>query len=178
MGLSVAAYTAQLQALLPPGHAFTRAPDAVLTKLLQGWAEEFARIDARIDVLIAEIDPSRTTEMIDDFEDMTGLPDSCIGTLEALDKRRNAVLGRMRAAGGQDRQYFIDLAARVGYTVTITEPSLHTWQVNAPSENVQLARAGTAVAGDPLRLWGTEAILECTIARYAPAHAVLLFNYE
>ena len=44
-----AAYRAQLQALLPLGDAWPRRPDAVLTRLLAAWAEEFARIDARSD---------------------------------------------------------------------------------------------------------------------------------
>lgn len=178
MALSAAAYTAQLQALLPPGHAFTHAPDAVLTKMLQGWADEFARLDARIDLLMVEIDPTKTTELIDDYEIMAALPDVCIGALSTLAERRNAIKARLTSTGGQTRQYFIDLAAGVGYTITITEPAVHTWHVNAPALSGQFWRAGIGRAGEPLRVWGPEKILECTIARYAPAHAVLVFNYS
>lgn len=174
--MTAAAYVAQLQALLPPGHAFTRAPDAVLTKFLQAWADEFARLDARVDALLIEIDPTKTTEIIDEFEVMAGLPDTCIGALATLADRRTAVKGRLTATGGQSRAYFIALAASVGYTITITEPALHTWQINATGV-ANTARVGTARVGDQLRTWGAEKILECTIARYAPAHAVLIFNY-
>lgn len=174
--MTATAYAAQLQALLPPGRAFTRAPDAILTKLLFALAEEFARLDARVDALAVEIDPTKTSELIDEFEDMLGLPDVCIGDLSSLDGRRIALRGRLTATGGQSRQYFIDLAASVGYAITIDEPALHTWQINA-SGAANVARAGFARAGDPLRTWGSEKVLECTLARYAPAHAVLIFNY-
>ena len=40
------AYLAQLQALLPPGRAWPREPDAVLTKLLHAFADALAPMPA------------------------------------------------------------------------------------------------------------------------------------
>jgi uncharacterized protein YmfQ (DUF2313 family) len=60
MDISRADYLSQLQALLPQGAAWTRERDAALTRLLDAFAEEFARVDARARQLLDESDPRST----------------------------------------------------------------------------------------------------------------------
>ncbi len=108
-------YLAHLQALLPPGRALTREPNAVLTSVLAALAEEFSRVDARAAQLLEELDPRTTTELLADWERVAALPDACIVATQTTGERRDALLARLTARGGQSRQYFIDTAQRLGF---------------------------------------------------------------
>ena len=95
--------------------------------------------------------------------------------------------------GDQSRQYYIDVAARLGYQITITEFDTfeagdhagdlvngenwrYAWRVNAPEVTITEFIAGGSSAGDPLRDWGNEQ-LECVINRLKPAHTLAQFAY-
>ncbi len=45
--------------------------------LIEGLAPSLNRVHQSADELMAEIDPARTTELIDRYEQLYGLPDSC-----------------------------------------------------------------------------------------------------
>lgn len=194
MGMSREEYLSQLQALLPQGPAWPREPDALLTRLLDGFAEEFARVDARADQLIDEADPRTTYELLADWERVAGLPGECVASLaQTVAERREALVAKITGRGGQSRQYFIDLAARLGFTVTISEYRpyrvnshvndpicsqdwIFVWQINSALNTVRTSTVGMAV-NDPLRSWGNE-LLECAISQDKPAHTTVLFAYQ
>lgn len=186
-------YLAQLQALLPTGMAWPRAADAELTKLLHAFAEEFARLDARVDSLLNEADPRTTYELLADWERVAGLPDACTGPLATLQERHDALVSKLTNVGGQSRQFFIDLAARLGYTITITEfrpygvgspvnaalygeQWVFVWQVNAAQTTVRSFTVGSGV-DEALRSWGN-VLLECAISKLKPAHTIVQFAYS
>lgn len=187
-------YLQHLQALLPQGPAWPRDPEAVLTLLLDAWAQEFARIDARSEQLIAETDPRTTAELLYDWERVAGLPSACMaGIAQTTAERRGALHAKLTRLGGQSRQFFIDLAAALGYTVTISEFRPYTvtsavnmplnselwrfvWQVNAPLNTIRSFDMRSAV-NDPLRSWGNQ-LLECVISQLKPAHTKVLFAYS
>ncbi len=179
MGVTVAQYTMLLQQLLPSGAALDREPQSNLAKLLTGLAEEFARIDARVELLINEMHPSTISDLIDEWEASLGLPDNCVTFDLTITDRRDMIKGRLTATGGASQQYFIDLAASMGFTITIVIPvAQHTWEIHAATETLQAFRAGANVAGDPLRTFGREEILECVMNRFKPAHTALTFVYS
>ncbi|MDR2187042.1 MAG: DUF2313 domain-containing protein [Azonexus sp.] len=186
-------YRAQLLALLPPGLAWPRDEDAPLTRQLHALADEFARVDARASALIDEADPRSTTELLTDHERVAGLPDACTGPLATLALRRAALHGRITGIGGQSVAYFTELAAALGYTISITEyrpyrvnsfvndplcdPDWHfVWQVNAPLETLRWRTVASPVS-EPLAAFGNE-LLECVIRRFAPAHTLVIFAYQ
>lgn len=187
-------YLRQLQALLPLGDAWTREEEATLTQFLYALAEEFARIDGRVeDLVVNENDPRTTIEMLSDWERAFGLPDACTEAADTVAERHNVLHEKVTRIGDQSRQYFIDVAARVGYIITITEFDTFNagdhagdtvngqnwrfaWRVNAPEETITEFKAGLSVAGDPLRDWGNE-ILECVITKLKPAHTLVQFAY-
>lgn len=194
MTLTAEQYRDLLLALQPPGQALPVDPDSTWARLLLALADELARLDARADDLVDEADPRTTYELLADWEQVAGLPDSCAPESRTVTERRNALHARIAGMGGQSQQYYIDLAALLGYTITITEfrPAhagiavagdaitngdwVHAWQVRAPETTVTAATAGSTSAGEPLRVWGNE-LLECAIRRYKPAHSVVLFTY-
>ena len=185
-------YLTQLQDLLPPGPAWDRETDSILTKLLHGVADELSRVHNRALDLIEESDPRTTLELLADWERTAGLPEECIDPPDTLIERRNALVEKLTRLGGQSPQYYIDVAARLGYTITITEFSRHTvqspvnaplrdtdwqfmWQVNAPSETVQPSTVQSGV-NEPLADWGNDQ-LECVITRIKPGHTYVQFAY-
>jgi len=194
MGMSSAQYRQQLQALLPPGLAWPTGEDAQLTQLLDAMAQELARVDARAGNLRDEADPRTTYEMLTDWERVAGLPTPCMaGVSQTLAERRDALHARIAERGGQSRAYFIALAERAGYTITISEFDPYTvdsdvdallvgddwrfaWQVNAPATTIREATVESAM-DDPFRTWGNTQ-LECIISGDKPAHTVVLFAYQ
>ena len=199
---SAPSYAAQLASLLPPGRAWSREPDSFLGRLRRGIAEELARVDGRGAQLIEEADPRTALELLEDWERMCGLPDECFGQPDNLTERRIAIAQRLTSVGGQSRAYFIELAAQLGYPVTIDEfrPTsclmacispvydeqwVHVWRVNVlpldeelPADQFWLAWANCLSACDvPLRGWGA-LDLECLIRRHRPAHSIVLFAYQ
>jgi len=193
MALTSADYLQQLQDLLPQGPAWPRDPDALVTKILYNFADEFARVDIRIDDLLNEADPRTTFELLTDWERVCGLPDGCVGEQDGLQARRAAVLGRLTSIGGQSIDYFESLAATIGYTITITEYEVHdceddcdtqineeTWayvfDVNAATTTVRELDCEDD-CDTALAIWGN-ALLECMINRLKPAHTLAIFKYR
>ena len=171
-------YAQQLYLLLPTGVAWQQRLGSVLRSLLLAIADSLARIHNKLVGLPIEADPRTTAELLDEWEATVGLPDDCITdrTL-STSERRAAVVARLVALGGASRQYFVDVAASFGYTVTITEPSLHQWQVNSEEDNViTYFRIGESTMGDSLGEFGNEQ-LECLLTRIKPSHTELLFAY-
>lgn len=192
---TAAEYREQLKALLPPGQAFPRDPGTTLHDLLDGMSIELARLDGRAGALPKEVNPSSTNELLPDWERVAGLPDKCSGVLEeTLQGRRNALVTKLTSTGGQSAEYFIELAASLGYTVAIKvfrpfrasssaagDPLTNgawafTWLVQAPGVSVTEFRAGLSAAGERLRTWGNDT-LECKINQLKPAHTIALFTY-
>jgi uncharacterized protein YmfQ (DUF2313 family) len=118
---SAADYLDMLQSLLPRGMAWTRAPGAVLTRMLAAAAEELARVDRLAILLPDEANPATTMYALEDWERVLGLPDGCLPAGETLQERRAAVLSRLCDTGRQDLGYWYALAVSLGYEVTIEE---------------------------------------------------------
>lgn len=195
-----ASYLAQLQALLPIGAAWTRAPDANLTKLLAAFAEEFVRLDGRAFQLIAEADPRTALELLTDWERVCGLPDACVPVTGSVRERQLAVVSKLAGIGGQSRAYFIGLAGTLGFTIDIEETGrakmgdrcgvrcngdvwAFTWRVNVVEDDdanssyqSAWARSGQSRCGERIRSFGSGQ-LECLIRRAAPAHTNVIFAY-
>jgi uncharacterized protein YmfQ (DUF2313 family) len=195
MGMTAADYLTQLQALLPVGLAWPRAPDATLTRVLGAFAEELARVDGRGETLLDEADQRTANELFFDWERVAGLPDACAaGITQTIGQRREALIAKLTGVGGQSIAYFMDAAALAGITVTaINEISPHdvtkpvnyplygqdwqfVFQVVAPEYTIRYKTVASSVA-DPLAWWGNEA-LECLIRRLKPAHTIVQFLYQ
>lgn len=194
MALTKDDYLQQLQNHLPSGPAWPRDVESLTTKILDSFAEEYARIDGRIDNLIDEADPRTTLELLPDWERVVGLPDPCVQAAQTVQERRAALLAKLTTLGGQSIAFFIELAAYLGYTITITEFTpfragisrvgdaltgkdwWFAWRINAPATTSTWFRVGQSAVGEPLQAFGNE-LLECVFNRVKPAHTVLIFAY-
>lgn len=188
-------YREQLKALLPSGEAFPQHRGSNLDKVIDAMSVEFSRVDGRADQLSVDAIPNTTAEMLTDWERVAGLPDNCSGLLpETVQARRNDLVSKLTSRGGQSRDYFIAMAAALGYTITIEEfrpfrageslagdrltndDWVYTWRIRGPEITVNYFRAGLSSAGEPLAYWGNQA-LECRMAKTKPAHTILIFAY-
>ncbi len=187
-------YKENLKDLLPQGLMWPRENGTGLDKFLYAVATELARVDSRVRDMLREAYPLSSAELLEDWERVVGLPEPCVGTPTDVQTRRQAVHEKLGRRGGQSRQYFIDLAAKYGFTITIAEYNTFraghssagdpvngpqwrfAWRVNAPETTIRTFKAGQNSAGDPLRRWGNE-LLECLINRLKPAHTHVIFAY-
>lgn len=121
MARTAAQYRELLKSLLPQGKLWTRSSNSVLHKILWGFGEELARIEARVDDLYDEKDVRTATELLEEHEDDYGLPDEgdTIASTDAL--RREELESSLLKLGQQFQQYYIDIAAVLGYTIEIEE---------------------------------------------------------
>jgi len=188
-------YKRALLKLFPNGIAWQFEDNRNVPKLIGAWADEFEIVDGSVQSFLNEFFPDTTTAFLPDWERVAGLPDPCSGLASTIALRRKDLIARITAVGGQSRQYFIDLAAAAGYTITITEffpfrvninavgdPLTgenwrFAWQVNGVDNEVDYFQVGENAVGDPLATWG-EGRLECLMRRLKPAHTIVIFNYS
>jgi uncharacterized protein YmfQ (DUF2313 family) len=109
-------------ALLPQGQAWPKSPGTTLNLTCLGLAEYWGFVDGRAaDLLEVESDPRITLELLPDWERNWGLPDPCWSQAQTIGQRQRELVLRMTMIGGQSRQFFIDTAAYLGYSITISE---------------------------------------------------------
>lgn len=186
-----------LQALMPRGLAWPRDPTSVMAQVEAGLAPTWQRHTEQNNNLLVDAFPSTSVQLLPEWEAALGLPDPCAGPAPTIAARQAQVVARFAGSGGQSVPYFIQYAALLGYTVTVTEyvasrvgqsrvgqsisrlgPQWSfAWQINAPLNTVTQSRAGYARAGEPLASWGNE-VLECEISELIPAHTTIIFAYS
>jgi uncharacterized protein YmfQ (DUF2313 family) len=166
---------------MPKGRAWLMDAGKNLTKLIYSFAPEMARVDARIYELLDELDPRTTSEMITDWERVTGLPDSCSVLSTTLEDRRNDVITKMTSIGGQSESYYESLAEREGLSIQKIE-YYKIFQVNS--------KCGDPLYGNAWRYaWKItfdapepspeqKERIECIFDQVRPAHTVPIFVYE
>ena len=187
-------YLAQFQRLLPRGRVWHRGwgllQDADLLTLMPLWA----RLNGRLGDLIADIFPCSTSGLLPEWEETLGLPDPCTGPLPSTPQRVAAVCGKFSARGGSSKEYFVALAASLGFEIQIEEyypftasrsragdpvydeKWAYAWKVIATPTQVLYFHASENTAGDPLATWGNK-VLECMFEALKPAHTEIVFSY-
>lgn len=191
MARTVGQYRDMLLLLLPRGDVWRAESDSALHKIATAVGAEYRRIEQFAENLVEESDPRTVVDLIGEWETDWGLPTDCTGPLTTLTERRNALVNRIVGIADQSRQTYIDRAAQVGYTITITEyvagdsvPGLpampvadaaYAVQINAPLNSIQYRQCGQP-HGELFAAWGNE-LLECTLNEISLAHHTLLFSY-
>jgi len=187
-----AQYHQMLGALLPRGPAWD-ADDLLLT----GMAPSLSALHERGDALMKEIDPRSVTELIDRYESISRLPDSCAPAgVQTLQQRRQRLDAKLNLPGGINEAFYLGQLEALGYTgVTITRynksqftcqssctDSLYSddwryyWQVNMPAPTQITPMTAISDCTDSLRVWG-DTIAECVLEKLAPSHTYVIFRY-
>lgn len=183
-----------LKRLMPPIAYDPNAPLLSAELDAEGAALDMAQASA--DSLLAESDPRFTSRLLPDFERVLDLPDTCCSTatISTITQRRARVAEKYYAKGGQSRPYFIELAARLGYTdvsitgfkqMTCADPCdsavngqdwSFAWQMNVGDYFAIHSMTCEDSCDSPLRSWQTNELL-CRINQLKPAHTVALINW-
>ena len=180
--------------LLPRGAAWPR-DDGDLVKYFRAVGQVAWRGHQRSCDLLGESFPPSASEMLSDWERVLGLPDPCIGgAVQGLAERRDWVVSRLTAINGQTPAFYIQLAASLGFRISIAEPTPFragqscagdpvygiewstVWFVTVLSTAQWFFDAGGSAAGDPVDTRPT-GVIECLFARLKPAHTTIKFNY-
>jgi uncharacterized protein YmfQ (DUF2313 family) len=192
MAMNQQSYASQLAKLLPRGLLWAETASNKVGSLIDAMATEMARIDARSDDMLNEADPRTTFELLPDWERNYGLPENCSLEAQNLQERIESLVAKVNFEGSLSIPFFIELAASIGFEITITEFDVftvdsdvdqplngiewrYTWQVNAPEETITYFTVDSDV-DMPLAKWGNQ-LLECTFNRTKPAHTTILFAY-
>ncbi len=165
---------------LPEGWAWSRRSDSDLAGFLRGPAVDMAAFEAAAERMLPQSDPGAAVELLGDYERVLG-PDPCgrdTGPPLSLEERQRIARQRWTGRGRQDPAYYVQLAAGLGYTISIEEfwPSV----------------CGRARCGrDRLMPWGAQFYwrvtvydagpinsLECVFQRQAQSHTIVVFRYE
>lgn len=182
-----------LKLLLPP--VSYDSTGALLNAELSADGNALDLAQSIADQILAEADPRTTAAMFADWERVYGLPEICVtnsGIVQSSQERRAALVAKVIMQGGQHKQFYIDLAASLGYTITINEwaprntehdsefavtdePYRFIWQVNSELNTVRDLKTedDTEMA---TAVWGNT-LLECTMNRFKPAHTYIIFAY-
>ncbi|EKN7330646.1 baseplate J/gp47 family protein, partial [Shigella flexneri] len=150
-----AAITAELRSfLLRDGYPQGELKVSRISEAISGAAPSLTRVHQRADALMRELDPRTTTELINRWERLCGLPDECIpaGT-QTLRQRQQRLDAKVNLAGGINEDFYLAQLAALGRpdaTITRYDKSTFTcssactdavnapewrycWQVNMPA---------------------------------------------
>lgn len=184
-------------ALLPMGPAWPRDRDGVLSRTVRGLTGNHWRAWRRLVDLLNEADPRTCLETLEQWEEDCGLPDPCIGELApSLELRRLDIVTKRQAGATTTPQQFIDLAARLGWEISVIEFRpfrawsecedyingdvagwSHCWLVEVHDEPDRLTYFRCdSLCTEFLVEWGYNS-LECLFEQLKPAHSYILWAY-
>ncbi|WP_185731209.1 MULTISPECIES: putative phage tail protein [unclassified Burkholderia] len=169
---------AELLALLLPPVSY----DATQPNISASLAAEGKVLDDAQASGIASLDamtPEGDVAMLPDWERVLSLPEPALGPDQSDDVRLAMVLERLRETGEIDRDYFLFVALRLGFSASLTE--FHPYRIGTP--------IGQPLYGDDwMFVWRLtapaqtpdlpNALLESVLQRIKPAHTVLHFVYD
>ena len=193
MAIEKERYKQLLINLLPMGRLWDPVNQPTLDSLLSSLADEFCRIDERVDVMLKEADPRTSSELLEDWERLVGLPDECTPLSPTDDGRSNQVVQKYTNVGGISAATYTFIAEQLGVSVKVKD--IFPFYTGFARVGERLTndfefsfRIGDRVES-PLRRYGWRfwfevnlprghAVLECVLRKLKPAHVGILFYYE
>lgn len=202
MAVSSLKYKKLLRKLLPQGWAWQSKSidESDLKDLVDALSIESCRVEDAAFSFVKDVFPDTSVELLPDWERVLALPDECDpATFQTVEERQNRVVQVLTTSGGQNAEFFKDLAGRFGFDVDEIEVVDHvpfragqaragdaltngdwifTFTIVAPLAlgNITYFRAGSK-AGDRL-LTATNATLQCLLQKHKPAHTIVLFSFK
>ena len=111
-----------LSLFLPNGEFWKakKIPNNNLYKFINALSEEYKRVKDLLYDVVNNRYAANTELLLEQWEKDVQLPDDCISLASNISERQKNVLLKYTAKGIQTEQDFIELASKLGYTITIT----------------------------------------------------------
>lgn len=193
MAIQKERYKQLLINLLPLGRLWETRSQPTLDSLIFSLADEFCRVDERVDVMLKEADPRTSTELLESWERLVGLPDECTPLSPSESGRRNQVVQKYTNVGGISAAVYKFIAKQLGVNIAVKD--IFPFYTGFARVGDRLTndfdfsfRIGDRV-GEPLHRYGWRfwfevnlprghTVLECVLRKLKPAHVGILFYYE
>lgn len=171
---SVIDYENLLVKLLPTGMAWVGDRIKALSK---SYAPECSRADTMIQSLFSESLPSTATECISEWETLVGITSE--SSVDLATRRQN-VIARLNAIGGQSKAYFLNIITSLGYSATITDDfpvlraGFRAGDLAYDSDWLFAFRVAVITSNQTI----AQERIEPLILKLKPAHTVCFFTYS
>ena len=175
-------------------HEAKNRDDSTLRKILLGLASEWLNFRNKINEVVNEYNPQKTTALIQEWEEFVGIPDSCIPVASTIEQRRLNVLLKLAGINVTTEKQFKNVASILGYNIEVsngvatstfplTLPFLLISEASAPFTIVITLPSSIKPSGFPLTFPFTltsqqPAILDCLFNKLKPANTQLFFRYS
>jgi uncharacterized protein YmfQ (DUF2313 family) len=175
-------------------HLSKNIENSNIRKVLVGLACEWLRARDKINEIYDEYDVNNTTQFIEEWERVVGIPDDCIGNNGSLEDRRKNILLKLAGVNATTAKQFENLAALLGFTVVVetgvetstfpmTLPFILLDEAEAPFVIIVTLDASLEPSGLPLTLpfilsEQAPEILQCFFEKLKPANTTVIFRYS
>lgn len=175
-------------------HEAKNKEDSTLRKILIGLASEWLNFRDKINEVSNQYNPKTTTQLIQEWEEFVGIPDSCIPIASTIEQRRLNVLLKLAGINATTENQFKKVAEILGYNIQVsngvststfplTLPFLLISEASAPYTIVITLPSSLQPSGFPLTFPFTltaqqPAILNCLFDKLKPANTQLFFRYS
>lgn len=177
-------YERAVNGLLPSGLIFPCVEeDSTLGKLLSTIAASVLASENATDATKEEMYPDIVGSFSDEWAAIAGFPRFGFEDLTAQ-QQRDAVLAWLNVNAFSNKQFFVDIAAIMGYEVIVEDRNDDTTIgdfefIVTTSSDLPLVyfMTGQSTTGEPLVSTGSQEPLEALIEFFAPAHTTPAFFY-
>ena len=175
-------------------HEAKNRDDSTLRKILLGLASEWLNFRDKINEVVNEYNPQKTTTLIQEWEEFVGIPDDCIPVASTIEQRRLNVLLKLAGINATTEKQFKNVASILGYNIEVsngvststfplTLPFLLISEASAPFTIVITLSSSIKPSGFALTFPFTltsqqPAILDCLFNKLKPANTQLFFRYS
>lgn len=177
-------YTGAIVKLAPQGMLWPSvSDDSELINLWATIAQSLLSADNAAAGMLNESYPDSIGSFLPDWTRVLGFPRCEIEGLSDQEQL-NANLAWLNISEYSNKQFFIDIAATLGFTITVEDqnddPVLNAFEFRVTSSLTAPTvyfKTGESVCGDKLVDTGNNDQLECLINFFAPAHTKPIFVY-
>ncbi len=160
----------------PHGPAWTTDPTSDTYRMLTAIAAAVADVEMQLGAFRIECDPTRTSQLIAEWERSLGLPDPCLGPSPNIEARRASVVAKLSNIQGWTSAEIVAFLAGLGYAVTLSTYQPFKAGSGQAGQLVLGAQWQFALA---ITYWGAgdRDRLRCALNHRVPAHVALVFYF-
>lgn len=166
-------------------------------ELLVGLGIELLKVERKMNEICTEHDINQTENLLTEWESALGIPDDCAALGSTIEERRTNVIAKLGSNGVSTEQDFIDLAAILGYTITISGGNTitswpwtwpHVWVGSTKEGRFTMVVIFIGVNAPTTGAWpwtwphpwtdDPTDILRCLFEKLKPANTVIIYQYQ